>query len=320
MSRIHWIYGLRICEVHEIGSHADHAGADVVWFRESVDTLPPSADGAALSSRVLGHQRPDGLWTEHVFGAEGVAYCSLEVSLDGRWVHSKSTPAMAPEILEDLFFEPVMRTVLHRLGALSFHAAALSFDGRAILLMGHKGAGKSTLAGALVSSGWKMIADDLVRLEVRDGEWCTTRGRSRLKLWPDSLSATGHSSAGGSLRWPGVLPAAAISAQKMMVSLDSPAEESFPVKALCSLMPRGANLLSVGVDRMPSSLAPLLTAEHLTRDPLLPNMPPVSRGGMLGDLLSKVPVLRLCAPDSLDLLPLVVKELECQLRGFQRDV
>jgi hypothetical protein len=49
------------------------------------------------------------------------------------------------------------------------HAAAASHDGFGILLAGAAGAGKSTLVTRLISHAWRLLADDAVPLQTRNG-------------------------------------------------------------------------------------------------------------------------------------------------------
>ncbi|MFZ4690232.1 MAG: RNase adapter RapZ [Polymorphobacter sp.] len=49
------------------------------------------------------------------------------------------------------------------------HATAVALDGRAVLLLGPSGAGKSDLALRLIDRGWRLVADDRVVLDARDG-------------------------------------------------------------------------------------------------------------------------------------------------------
>jgi len=49
---------------------------------------------------------------------------------------------------------------------LVLHAAAVARDGRAVLLPGPPGAGKSTLAAALALSGWRLLSDELALLSL----------------------------------------------------------------------------------------------------------------------------------------------------------
>lgn len=81
----------------------------------------------------------------------------------------------------------VMATLLHRRGLIVFHASAVSVRGRGIALLGDKGAGKSTTAGALVAANHRLISDDIVALDCgRDGVSVVLPANAELKLWPDS--------------------------------------------------------------------------------------------------------------------------------------
>jgi hypothetical protein len=96
--------------------------------------------------------------------------------------------ATAPEKYELIFAgRPVMESsrigdILHQLdNELTFilenarpdlyfvHAAALAVDGRAVLLVGESGAGKSTTAYAFASSGVEYLSDELAPLEPATG-------------------------------------------------------------------------------------------------------------------------------------------------------
>jgi energy-coupling factor transporter ATP-binding protein EcfA2 len=75
---------------------------------------------------------------------------------------------------------PNVRRELRRLGAIFqlrerglFHvhaAGVVAPDGRAWLLAGESGSGKSTLTYALARAGWKVLGDDGVAIERREGE------------------------------------------------------------------------------------------------------------------------------------------------------
>jgi RNase adaptor protein for sRNA GlmZ degradation len=60
----------------------------------------------------------------------------------------------------------------------TIHATAVALDGRAVLLLGPSGAGKSNLALRLIDRGWRLVADDRVVLDARDGGlWATAPAR-----------------------------------------------------------------------------------------------------------------------------------------------
>ena len=87
----------------------------------------------------------------------------------------------------------VMATLLHRRGAMVFHASAISVRGKGVALLGDKGAGKSTTAGTLASAGHHLIADDIVALDYSLGESpVVLPSYGELKLWPDSGEQLGR--------------------------------------------------------------------------------------------------------------------------------
>ncbi len=54
----------------------------------------------------------------------------------------------------------------------TLHASAVAFGGRAALLIGPSGSGKSSLALELIALGGVLVADDRVTLERREGGLC----------------------------------------------------------------------------------------------------------------------------------------------------
>lgn len=49
------------------------------------------------------------------------------------------------------------------------HAAAVEKDGRAFILPGSPGSGKSTLCAALVCRGWRLLSDEMAMISLTDG-------------------------------------------------------------------------------------------------------------------------------------------------------
>ncbi len=77
----------------------------------------------------------------------------------------------------------VFGAILIQRGLLVLHGNALEKNGEAIICLGHTGAGKSTLAYALVKKGWKLLSDDLV---VVSDDFLVLPGIPRIKLWQDA--------------------------------------------------------------------------------------------------------------------------------------
>ena len=102
-----------------------------------------------------------------------VSDSSISVGQSGRSV----------EELGDLVVRLALGFVLQQRSMLVFHGAAASRDGRAVAILGERGAGKSTTAMGLAKRGWGLLCDDIVVVEPGG---TTPRGASRVRLNADS--------------------------------------------------------------------------------------------------------------------------------------
>jgi hypothetical protein len=64
------------------------------------------------------------------------------------------------------------------------HASGVVFEDSAVLIAGPPGAGKSSLAAALVRSGARLLSDDAVALQLSDGALIAHAGSMMLQLRP----------------------------------------------------------------------------------------------------------------------------------------
>jgi hypothetical protein len=81
--------------------------------------------------------------------------------------------------------------VLHQRHVLPLHGAAVRADDGFVLVLGASGAGKSSLAAALVRRGWPAGSDDICAVSVVDGTPMLQPGYPEAKVWPDVLAMTG---------------------------------------------------------------------------------------------------------------------------------
>ncbi|MFD0390218.1 hypothetical protein ACFQ4K_24370 [Tistrella bauzanensis] len=275
------------------------AMADVTWrdlcvVRLSMAGVPT---GAAVPI-----ERDGATWIEQIFaGPDGRPICRFLISGDGRRVLSDSLPALDRNDLNSLFVEPVMRTIMSRMGLVSFHAAALVKQGAAVLIMGRKGAGKSSLAGALYRAGWQPLADDLVRIVGNNGCWHAAAGGTATRVNADTARALGFDPATLATRWslPGaagnkfLLPAAAFGAQPAMV----------PIKAVLLLDARDPDLEGPRWNRAAGADALRGLAANLTPDPLaLSALPSREAIRVTAGLSRQAAIYRLSLPDRLGAL------------------
>jgi hypothetical protein len=80
-----------------------------------------------------------------------------------------------------------------------FHASGVVLDGRALLFSGPRGAGKSSLAAALVRAGGQLLSDDVVALALSKDALIAHAGSVALQLRPaedERLSASGRAALG----------------------------------------------------------------------------------------------------------------------------
>ncbi|HEX5417402.1 MAG TPA: hypothetical protein VFZ25_17190 [Chloroflexota bacterium] len=84
----------------------------------------------------------------------------------------------------------VLATLLIQRGQFVLHASAVAIGRSAVIFLGGKGWGKSTLAATFCARGHRLLADDVVALELDEGEVpLVLPGFPQLKLWPDAATA-----------------------------------------------------------------------------------------------------------------------------------
>lgn len=175
-------------------------------------------------------------------------------------------------------------------GRLPLHAAAVVVAGRAILIAGASGRGKSTLAAALIGAGGQVIADDMASPLVADGRVTVTPVLPRLRLMADAAQAlgfTGPPAPDGKIL---VAPAA------------DPAPDPVPVAGMLLLGPRTDG--PARLTRLAALVALREIGGQITGGPrTLPLYGVTARFSQaMLDLARHMPVLTLSPPDGLDRL------------------
>ncbi|MBZ9821132.1 HPr kinase/phosphorylase [Mesorhizobium sp. CA4] len=108
----------------------------------------------------------------------------------GRRIEVDPAPRVDDPLLAFPLLGPVMALALHGRGLLVLHASAIAVGGRSVILMGDKGAGKSTTAGAMIRAGHRLLTDDVVALDLSDPERpMILPGFPQLKLAADAAGA-----------------------------------------------------------------------------------------------------------------------------------
>jgi hypothetical protein len=99
----------------------------------------------------------------------------------------ESGPGLSFDDLCVYLVGPVMGFVLRQRGLTCLHASALTIRGRAFVLVGEAGAGKSTTAAALALRGWPVLCEDVCALDPVGRQYQVRPGYPRICLWSDSV-------------------------------------------------------------------------------------------------------------------------------------
>ena len=87
--------------------------------------------------------------------------------------------------------------ILHQRGILAMHASSIQTSQGAILFTGPAGCGKSTLMGAFLKRGYRMLADDVTGIALGPGDVPQVLPAfPQTKLWRDSAGMLGHDVSG----------------------------------------------------------------------------------------------------------------------------
>jgi len=76
----------------------------------------------------------------------------------------------------------ILTVLLYQRGMLVLHGSAVRIGDRAIGVIAPSGTGKSSTAAALYNRGYKLLSDDAIALEFRDGQYYVHPGYPRLKI------------------------------------------------------------------------------------------------------------------------------------------
>ncbi len=260
------------------------------------------------------------LYTTPFRGRDGSPYCRLyrtpagaalrfagtDFHLGAREIRARGT-APAAEVEEQLL-GPVLAFWLEQRGIVALHASAVALDGAAVAFLAPSGAGKSSLAAALVATGGELVTDDVLAVDERGGRPHARAGYPQLRLAPSAAA-----------RWAGGRVAAPRrDGDKCRVPVGDGGWGAFcgaPVPLARLVLPRrGGPAAAV-------ELAPLGRCEaliELVRHSYTPRLTEAAglqpaRLARLARLVAQVPARLLVYPSGYDRLPEVVAALRREL-------
>jgi hypothetical protein len=150
--------------------------------------VPPPFELIPLGERKLGPESyslartPAGLRLE--YSHAGV----FDLTSDGREIVWYQRADAIEELVRSIVLGPLIALSLELSGLLCLHGSAVAIGDRAIVFLGPKHHGKSTLATALTAGGARLVGDDLVA--IAPGPPAMVRpGVPSVRLWDDAAGA-----------------------------------------------------------------------------------------------------------------------------------
>ena len=222
----------------------------------------------------------------------------------GSKVQVELAPDAAREDVSAFLLGSVFGALCHQNGLLPLHASSVASSGGVTAFLGESGAGKSTLAACLQARGLRIVSDDICLLGASAGGLRVLPLAGWLKLWRQSLEHLA------------VIPEEGTQVfareDKFRVRLDSPSEESLPLRTL---------LFLERVESGNPRLLPMAAAETLARTMELTYLPyiPAMNGEerrlftQCGQVLAQARAYRLEMPWALERMDEVLDTLAALL-------
>ena len=200
----------------------------------------------------------------------------------------------------------IFAALLRQRNVTAFHASAIEADMGAVLFMGDKGSGKSSLLAAFVERGYAMLADDVTGVELdAGGRPVALSAFPGTRLWTDALDALG---------WQGRKRKKVLEdEEKYLVPIERFRDAPLAVGAVCVLesQPQG----DIEVETAPTDDALRWLWRHTFRRRALHG---VGRRSVylrtIGTMANRVPVVRVTRPAH----PFRLGALADRIEGFLR--
>jgi hypothetical protein len=160
--------------------------ADVAVIRGSDDDFALVADSETETAGegYVYRDLPDGSSYFRWFGK-----FEFKADADGSRIACRSLNGCGANVLQNFLFGRALSFALTRQGIECWHAAVVRIGDAAVGFLGDCCYGKSTLLAAFVQAGCRVLTDDLLVVDSRDGRPVALPGSGRIKLRPDSAEA-----------------------------------------------------------------------------------------------------------------------------------
>jgi hypothetical protein len=213
-----------------------------------------------------------------------------------------ASPTASPNTVRHILLDQILPRLLAQQGELVLHGAAIApVEGRAVVLLGDSGMGKSTLSGASALAGHQVLTDDGLLVRVAPDGVAAIPTYPSLRLWPDSFDTLFAGSDVASA------PMAHYSDKQRLDLAATPQPATCPIAAIVVLKPpEGDRIIQTQLSSQAACMALMRNAFQLD----LSDHQNVSRLlGIAAKTVGCVPTIALSYPRDFARLPEVVEAL-----------
>lgn len=190
------IYGLAISSTRKIALLSESEPAaksdlDVDWIAAGPDTPDKNLEWRQVHTELLKLYAVISLWrneqtglTKVTFEMEGREPLDFVVDSGNKRLTIIHHPDELISDLESYLVGPGLGIVMRLRGMVCMHSSVVAINGKAVALLGHSTAGKSTTAAGLANAGAKVMADDIAVLTPKENGFEVQPGYSKVRLRP----------------------------------------------------------------------------------------------------------------------------------------
>ena len=245
----------------------------------------------------------------------------FDIAPDAARVAVTWTPAVLPAHACTLLFSTVLVFLLHRRGRVALHASVLAWDDRAFALAGRPGAGKSTLAAALVQRGAVALSDDVAAVAPTSSGWAVLPGRTGFRLSGATRAALDLRDEVAAPVWPRsplMSEHPSLDDKAVVVLGEPPGPERLPLAGIFVMPPRADAGVAPAIRPLPAVRAVPHLVEHLLTPAWLESRVDAPRFAAVADLARRTPVRLVERPDSLTALPSLCDAMVAEMDRLHR--
>lgn len=242
--------------------------------------------------------RPEGAYLRLRYSGGG-HHMEFVLGPGGRRVWAWWSDGLALEDLAAVLLGPVLTCLVRLSGKTCLHGSVVAVNGRALVILGASGAGKSTTALACIRHGATLVSDDLAILDELTDGFSVRYGQPALRLRPSAAEVLG----GGfdELRpiWSNVEP---VNPKRYLDFAEPPGARpaALPVEAIIVLGPRLPETALPAFEALPAVAVLATLMANRSAAFVLDREQHAGDFAVLSRLASRVPVRQLARPEGLD--------------------